>query len=998
MTAEILKEVRDGMETAYIDGGYSSNPDYCPQFIYNDYKSGKKVFSALETELEHCEGFIFSVAFVNKSGISLFSQVFKELKEKGIKGKILTTDYQYFTEPEALEIINGLGNIEVRMYRTKGKKEGFHTKGYLFKNKETYRYIIGSSNLTQSALMKNKEWNTKIISTEQGELKKSIAIEFNKLWNEAKKYEDFFEEYSYEYKQIKEQKKIAKQEEIVSFEQYTLSPNEMQSQFCKKLQRFQKDGENRALLISATGTGKTYASAFGVRDALNHSKKTLFLVHREQILQQAKESYEKVFGKQYKMTIFSGNEKDFDEIKNADFVFAMISMMSKQEYLSLFEKTGFSNIVIDEVHHAATKSYEVVMKYFEPEFWLGMTATPDRPDGKDIYELFDHNIACEIRLQQAMEYDLLCPFRYYGITDLEVDGKCIDEDNLDEFNHLYMDERVKHIVKQIEYYGYSGERVKGLMFCRTLKEAHELSQKLNQVKKSDGNFYRTLALDGSNKEAERIEAINRLVDDTREDKLDYILSCGIFNEGVDIPEVNQVVMLRPTESSIIFIQQLGRGLRKAKDKEYVVIIDFIGNYTKSYLIPKALSGDRSGTKESLRTYVAEGTRILPGCSSIHFEKIIKERIYKNIDQANLNRVEDIKYEYKCLRNKLGRIPTYYDFDEHNSIDMSCIFNNESLRSYHTFLKKYESEYEYKNSLTEVQEEMLQCVSQKIADGKRIEELELLKRLVAYSSIYVNKYVSLLTNQYNAKVSEAKINNVVKVLSNDFLPTETQKKKYSQSVFVKKEENILSATSSFTEQLKNDVFVKLLNELLDYGIYRYKKHVDEYKYKDTDFVLYQKYTKSDVCRLLNWDKNINAQNIGGYFYDEQTKTLPVYVTYRKDEEIAETQKYKDRFDGNSLFISTSKPGRGLAGPRRKVDSPEVTYFYDENTSIYLFLQKDKKETEYYFMGELNIYGEPEEVYREETDDTVLEFRYSLGVPVREDLFDYFTNEDIEAGDE
>lgn len=998
MTAEILNEIRDGIETAYIDSAYSSSVDYRPQFVYNDYKAGKKVFSAIEAELENCDGFIFSVAFIKESGLSYFLPKFKELKEKGIKGKILTTDYQHFTEPAALKRINDLGNVELRMFRTNGKKDGFHTKGYLFKNKETYRYIIGSSNMTQSALTQNKEWNTRVVSTGQGEYSKSIAIEFNRLWDEAESYGDFFAAYSYEYEQIKKQKKIARQEEIVSFEQYTLRPNEMQTQFCRKLQQFQEDGETRALLISATGTGKTYASAFGVRDALKHSKKTLFLVHREQILKQAKESYQNVFGKKYKMAIFSGNEKNIDEIKSADFVFAMITMMSKQEYLSLFEEEEFSTIIIDEVHHAATKSYTAVMNYFEPEFWLGMTATPDRPDGKDIYELFDHNIACEIRLQQAMEYDLLCPFHYYGITDLEVDGNCIDEDNLEEFNRLHMDERVKHIITQIEYYGYSGECVKGLMFCRTLKEAYELSQKFNLMKKADGNYYKTLALDGSSNEAERMEAISRLVDDTREDKLDYILTCGIFNEGVDIPEVNQVVMLRPTESSIIFIQQLGRGLRKSNGKEYVVIIDFIGNYTKSYLIPKALSGDRSGTKESLRTYVAEGTRILPGCSSIHFEKIIKERIYKNIDQANLNRVEDIKYEYRCLRNKLGRIPTYYDFDEHNSIDMTCIFNSESLRSYHTFLRKYEPDYEYKDSLTVIQEEMLQCISQKIADGKRVEELELMKRLIAYSSIYVSKYVSLLTGQYNAIMSEAKLNNIVKVLSNDFLPAETQKKKYSQSVFVQREEDVLSATNSFVEQLKNEVFVKLLNELLDYGIYRYKKNVDEYKYKDTDFVLYQKYTKSDVCRLLNWDKNINAQNIGGYFYDEKTKTLPVYVTYRKDEEIAETQKYKDRFEGNSLFVSTSKPGRGLAGKNRKVDSPEVTYFYDKNTSIYLFLQKDKKETEYYFMGELNIYGKPEEVYRDETGDTVLEFRYSMDVPVREDLFDYFTNEDIEAGDE
>lgn len=993
MDEKIINELRDGFETAYVIGTHSSNLAYRPQFVYNDYREGKKVFSAIEAELENCEEFFFSVAFINMSGVSLFLQVFKELKERNVKGKILTTDYQYFTEPKALSVLNEFDNIEIRMYRTSEKREGFHTKGYLFKNKDIYKYIVGSSNLTQSALMKNKEWNTKVITTEQGEYSRTVVTEFQKMWNTSKRYEEFSEEYRFEYEQIKKQKKIARQEEVINYQQYVLRPNEMQRQFCMRLQELQGKGEKRALLISATGTGKTYASAFAVRDALKQSKKILFLAHRTQILEQAKKSYEKVFGKEYKMAIFSGEEKKMDEIRSADFVFAMVTMMSKQQYMSLFDKKEFTTVVIDEVHHAAAKSYEMIMNHFMPEFWLGMTATPDRPDGKDIYEMFDHNIACEIRLQQAMEYDLLCPFRYFGITDLEVDGKCVDDDNLDEFNRLYIDERVKHIVAQIEHYGYSGNRVKGLLFCRTIREAHELSERFNKIKKKDGSFYRTLDLDGSSNERDRVDAINRLVDDSREDNLDYILTCGIFNEGVDIPEINQVVMLRPTESSIIFIQQLGRGLRRYGDKEYVVIIDFIGNYKKSYLIPKALSGDRSGTKESLRTYVAEGTRLLPGCSSIHFEKIIKERIYRNIDQTNLNRVDDIKYEYKCLKNKLGRIPNYYDFDEHQSIDMVCIFNNDNLRSYHTFLKKHEPEYEFKDSLTPVQEEMLQFVSQKIADGKRVEELALLKRLMTYSNIYVTKYMSLLPECYNAVLSEEKVNNVVKVLSNDFLPEKKQKKKYSKSVFVRREEDALEATEQFRMQLVNDVFVKLLQELLDYGIFRYRRNVDRFKYRDTDFVLYHKYSKSDVCRLLNWDKNINAQNIGGYFYDKKTKTLPVYVTYRKDEEIADTQKYKDRFESNSLFVSTSKPGRHLAGNNHRKSSPEVAYFYDENTKIYLFLQKDKKETEYYFMGELKIYGEPEEVYRKETDDTVLEFRYFLDVPVREDLYDYFTNEKV-----
>jgi len=1005
MHSSLIQDLKNGYETAFIDNAHISNQTYRPQFVYNDYKEGKKVYSAIESELRSLkkgDEFIFSVAFISMGGLSHFLMEFAELKERGVKGKILTTDYQHFNDPKALKLLESLDNIELKMFLTHGDIDGFHTKGYLFKNQGTYRYIIGSSNLTDSALMKNREWNTRVISTEKGEYSISVLSEFHKMWEESKSYDEFYEEYEFEYEQIAKQRKIAREEEIVSLEKYRLQPNEMQKQFCKKLRAFQEDGENKALLISATGTGKTYASAFGVRDAIKNPGKVLFLVHREQILKQARTSYQRVFGNKYKMAIFSGNEKNLDEIKSADFVFAMVTMMTKEEYREKFEAEEFSTIVIDEVHHAATTSYGNIMNHFKPRFWLGMTATPDRPDGKDIYELFDHNIACDIRLQQAMEYDLLCPFRYYGITDLEIkknekDVETIDEKNCDEFCRLHIDERVKHIVNQIEYYGYSGERVKGLMFCRTLDEAKSLSQKLNTVKKPDGTYYRTLDLDGTSNEVARAEAISRLVDDKRSDNLDYILTCGIFNEGVDIPEVNQVVMLRPTESSIIFIQQLGRGLRKNYEKDYVVIIDFIGNYNKSYLIPKALSGDRSGSKETLRNYVAEGTRLLPGCSSIHFERVIKERIYKNIDQTNINKVEDIKWEYKCLKNKLGRIPTYYDFDENNSIDMVCIFDNENLRSYHTFLKKYEPDYEYKDSLSEVQEEMLQCISQKIADGKRIEELELLKRLLTYSKIYVSDYISQVSKEYNSDIDAKKINTVVKVLTNDYMPTVKFKEKYKNSIFVNCENDELCLDEHLLSQLNNEVFLKLLRELIDYGIYRYKKYVDLAKYKDTDFVLYQKYSKSDVCRLLNWEKNINGQSIGGYFYDGNTKTLPIYITYRKDEDTVDTQKYKDRFEGNSQFVSTSKPNRHLASETHKKASKEVSYFYDKNTRIFLFLQKDKKDTDYYFMGEMYIYGEPVEIYREETDDTVLEFRYNFDVPAREDLYDYFINEDIEVNE-
>lgn len=229
--------------------------------------------------------------------------------------------------------------------------------------------------------------------------------------------------------------------------------------------------------------------------------------------------------------------------------------------------------------------------------------------------------------KQAMEEDLLCPFHYFGITDLEMvsDSGNSKEEQLESFRYLTSDARVNYVMEQASYYGYSGDRVKGLIFCSRVDEARELSAKFNQ------KGWRTTVLSGEDSEEARAEAMERLAGDEGEDALDYIISVDIFSEGVDIVEVNQVIMLRPTQSPIVFVQQLGRGLRKAEDKEYVVILDFIGNYKNNFMIPIALSGDRSYNKDTVRRYVMEGSRVIPGSSTIHFDEISKSKIYAAID-------------------------------------------------------------------------------------------------------------------------------------------------------------------------------------------------------------------------------------------------------------------------------------------------------------------------------------------------------------------------------
>ena len=275
-----------------------------------------------------------------------------------------------------------------------------------------------------------------------------------------------------------------------------------------------------------------------------------------------------------------------------------------------------------------------------------MTATPERTDNFNIYELFDYNIAYEIRLQAALEEDMLCPFHYFGVTDYEKDGETIDDAT--ELQNLVSHERVQHIIEKINYYGFSGDKVRGLMFCSSKEEAHSLSAALN----NEG--LKTIALTGDNSQEEREEAIRKL----NSSELEYILTVDIFNEGIDIPFLNQIVMLRQTQSSIIFIQQLGRGLRKHDSKDYVTIIDFIGNYKNNYLIPIALSGDQSMNKDNVRRKTVN-TDYIQGVSTINFEEIAKKRIFDAIDNTNLSTLKILKDSlYSEVKNRLGRIPTY----------------------------------------------------------------------------------------------------------------------------------------------------------------------------------------------------------------------------------------------------------------------------------------------------------------------------------------------------
>ncbi|MCX6228154.1 MAG: DEAD/DEAH box helicase family protein [Bacteroidia bacterium] len=713
---ELIQSFNKCLQTGYVDKSILSNLDYQPELLVNQKNPPKKVLSTILHELEYCNQFFISVAFVTTSGVATIINKLKELEDRGIKGEMLVSQYLNFTQPEALKRLLQFENIDLRIATTGNA----HTKGYIFKSKEHYNLIVGSSNLTAQALCTNKEWNIKVSALDESAIVEKVLREFQ---SDFEKGTPVTAKYLLDYEEIYQQQfLINRKNKLEGFaqSQALVSPNSMQIEALENLQKLRAEGKNKALIISATGTGKTYLSAF---DAMSFNPmKLLFIVHRLTIAKDALNTFKNVFGKDKTMGLYSGNQRELD----CDFVFSTIQTISKVNHLDNFSQDHFDYIIIDETHRSGADSYLRLIEHFEPKFLLGMTATPERTDGNDIFRLFDHNIAYEIRLSKAMEEDMLSSFHYFGVADLSIDD--VQVDTKSDFRYLVAEERVERIIEYAKFYGSDNGITRGLIFCSRKKEAAELADLFN-VK-----GFKSIALTGDNSEEERAKAIERLETDVLSDKLDYIFTVDIFNEGIDIPKINQIIMLRPTESAIIFIQQLGRGLRKVDGKGYLTVIDFIGNYENNYLIPIALYGDTSYNKDSLRKLITEGSRMIPGASTINFDEITKERIFQSIDSANMQLFADLKKDYNLLKFKLGRTPFMMDFVEHGSRDPFLFV--EYANSYYNFLVKAEkTEY---LELSKQQVKLLELFSKEINNSKRVEESLILKILIESGELTVKK--------------------------------------------------------------------------------------------------------------------------------------------------------------------------------------------------------------------------------------------------------------------
>ncbi|MEC0304811.1 DEAD/DEAH box helicase family protein, partial [Terribacillus saccharophilus] len=513
-----INSLKDSLHNGFIDHTYSNQKNFNPQLLVNNHQENTTVLQSLLEELEVCQGFIFSVAFITESGLATLKTHLYDLARKGIKGRILTSTFLQFNSPKAFRELLKFSNVEVKLTDL----PGFHAKGYIFHHNTHHTLVIGSSNLTAQALQVNYEWNVKLNSHENGEIIRHFSNQFDDVWSQSFPLtEEWINQYSTIYEENKEKRAIEKVIELPASyrinsiqDALSIEPNKMQEAALAQIKAVRDAGHRRGLVISATGTGKTFLSAFDVRNV--QPERMLFIVHREQILHKAMADYKKILGgHDEQFGILSGASKEIDK----KYVFATIQTLSKADNLALFNKESFDYVLIDEVHKAGAKSYQRVIDYFEPMFMLGMTATPERMDDFNIYELFDYNIAYEIRLQEALEEDMLSPFHYYGVTDIEYNGELISETAL--LSHLVTEERINHIIEKVNYYGYSGESVKGLIFCSRKEETHQLASALNE------RGFRTCALTGDDSQEERLRRVEQL----ENGELDYILTVDIFNEG-----------------------------------------------------------------------------------------------------------------------------------------------------------------------------------------------------------------------------------------------------------------------------------------------------------------------------------------------------------------------------------------------------------------------------------------------------------------------------------
>lgn len=819
----------------------------------------------IKDNLRHCKSFDFSVSFIKKAGLVLLFKDIEAAVERGCKGRMITSTYQNFTDIESLKSFYSLmgrcPNFECHLdyecfHDTGYATLGYHSKGYLFRFDDCCELIVGSSNITRYALLKNIEWDVVIREDFTSDVYAQALSEFEDKWQATHLLNgDIISLYA-----NKLNFAIERWDMDYDLSAANIKPNFMQRKALKELNRYRAVGTSRALVVAAAGSGKTYLAAF---DALNFNpKRLLYIVHEGSILKKSLETFQDVFGSNVSYGIYSGTSKECD----ADFVFATNVTMSKT--LDLFRKDEFDYIIIDECHHATAETYKRIISYFEPEFLLGLTATPERMDNQDVFEMFDQNVPYELRLRDAIINDLVVPFHYFGIRDTLVDYGLSAGEERRMIAQIANEEHCEFISEQIETHRPQG-KLKALAFCRNVTHARMMCEALSER-------YKTAYLTGRNDIGERIRAYNDLQSDSAE--LEILFTVDILNEGVDIPGVNMVLFLRPTESSTIFIQQLGRGLRKYDNKQFVTVLDFIGNsYKRSVQIAFALSSlaENFVVEKRLMASLVRDNFVALGLSDcgveINIDDLSKEEILEYIDKENFNSIKYLKQDYFNFKKYINSefYPKHMDY-----LNNDCAPDLIRFMSVKTQGKKNCSYY---NFLRGIGEESLPIFS----DGQ-IEFANYLSGLLPLVRPHEFEIVRcLLDGVHDIKAINSILEERIAGYKQEELSHALQFMK-----FISK-----SGTQLTLDVALDDQFREYLNDLLEYGITRYIADNGE----ETGFKLWQNYRMDQVQLKLLKNPGYNA--VGTYYYDDY---VVIFASLKKDLPEEDKLNYKDKFLESDMF--------------------------------------------------------------------------------------------------
>ncbi|MDP4449253.1 DEAD/DEAH box helicase [Staphylococcus hyicus] len=949
----LIRDITQSLHKGFIDRSSEHLGNFMPKLLINTKE--ENVLATVIDELHKCKSFSISVAFITESGLASLKAHLYELKQRGVTGRILTSNYLSFNNPKMYQELLKLENVEVRVTSV----SGFHAKGYIFDHDYHTSLIIGSSNLTSNALKVNYEHNILLSSHRNGDIVYKVKKQFDSLWDESEPLShDWIETYQTLYKPKPFKRLLEVEKEQLDFQKklqnaQSIVPNLMQREALKSLDEIRARGEKRALIVSATGTGKTIMSALDVRTY--QPKRFLFIVHNEGILRRAMEDYRKVLADEPATAfgLLTGNQKEIE----AKYVFATIQTISKPDIYENLAPKHFDYIVFDEAHRAAAGSYQRVFDYFKPEFMLGMTATPERNDTLNVFEVFHYNVAYEIRLQEALENDILCPFHYFGVTEYIADG--VASDDTESLQKLTSEARLNHILEKTQYYGYSGNELKGLIFVSRKDEAHELALKLSN------RGIPAIALTGEDKQVRRLNVIQQL----KNGEINYIITVDLFNEGIDIPEVNQVIMLRATASSIIFVQQLGRGLRKSSNKEYVTVIDFIGNYKNNYLIPIALSGNQSQNKDTYRKFLTDSA-VLNGVSTINFEEIAKKKIYASLNDAKLNAMTNLKEAYYNVKQRIGHVPLMMDFVDQHSIDPLVITSNSNLKHYHMFLEKLK---ETDVVLSENASKNLVLLTREVAPGLKSVEHYVLLRLLE-GEVRLNELLDYVLD-YDQHVTMDDVLMACRIFDLSFF-SKTIEKTYGQPLIIV-DGDVVDLTETFKQQLENEAFRNYVEDILRLAQY----NNEMYQEGQSDLILYQKYSRKDFLKIKNF-KSDESSTVYGYKVKEDM--IPIFVTYHKQDDISETTQYEDEFlSQNELKWFTKSNRRMMAEEVQKIIHHQAS-----NRDIYIFVKKEDAEgTQFYYLGTAHVLQDTAEQTAMPNGAPVVTMHLSLTTPVLDDIYRY-----------